>query len=39
MADEVRDVLRQWIAADDEIRALHAQIKTLRERKTQLVLR
>lgn len=36
MADEVRDVLRQWIAADDEIRALQAQIKTLRERKTQL---
>ena len=36
MADEVRDTLRQWIAADDEIRALQAQIKTLRERKNQL---
>jgi len=33
--DAVRDALRQWIAADDEIRALQAQIKTIRERKTQ----
>jgi hypothetical protein len=36
MADEIREVLRQWIGIDDEIRALQAQIKTLRERKTQL---
>ena len=36
MADEVRDVLRQWIAVDDEIRALQTQIKGLRDRKTQL---
>ena len=36
MADEIRDVLRQWIGVDDEIRALQAQIKTLRERKNQL---
>jgi hypothetical protein len=35
MADEIRDVLRQWIGVDDEIRALQAQIKTLRERKNQ----
>jgi len=36
MADEIREVLRQWIGVDDEIRALQAQIKTLRERKNQL---
>ena len=36
MADEVRDILRQWIAADDELRGLQAQMKTLRDRKTQL---
>jgi hypothetical protein len=36
MADEVRDILRQWIAADDEVRGLQAQMKTLRDRKTQL---
>jgi hypothetical protein len=36
MADQIRDVLRQWIGIDDEIRALQAQVKTLRERKTQL---
>lgn len=36
MADAIRDTLRQWIAVDDEIRALQAQIKTLRERKIQL---
>lgn len=35
-ADDVRDVLRQWIGVDDEMRALQAQMKTLRERKTQL---
>ena len=36
MADEIRDVLRQWIGIDDEIRTLLAQAKTLRERKVQL---
>jgi hypothetical protein len=36
MADEVRDTLRQWISADDEIRALQVQIKALRDRKNQL---
>jgi hypothetical protein len=36
MADEVKDTLRSWIAADDEIRALQAQIKTIRDRKNQL---
>ena len=36
MADEVKDTLRSWIAADDEIRALQAQIKTIRERKNTL---
>jgi hypothetical protein len=36
MTDEIRDVLRQWIGIDDEIRALAAQAKTLRERKSQL---
>jgi hypothetical protein len=36
MTDEIRDVLRQWIGIDDEIRALAAQAKTLRERKQQL---
>ena len=36
MTDEVRDTLREWIAADDEIRGLQAQIRALRERKTQL---
>ncbi len=35
-SDEIREVLRQWIGIDDEVRALQAQIKTLRERKTQL---
>ena len=34
--DQVRDALRQWIAADDELRALQRQAKTIRERKTQL---
>jgi hypothetical protein len=32
-AAQVRDTLRQWIAADDEIRALQTQIRALRERK------
>jgi uncharacterized protein (DUF1786 family) len=36
MADEVREILRTWIAADDEIRVLQQQIKTIRERKVQL---
>ena len=36
MADEVKETLRSWIAADDEIRVLQAQIKTLRDRKNQL---
>jgi hypothetical protein len=36
MAEEVRETLRQWIAADDEIRALQAQIRQIRERKNAL---
>lgn len=32
-ANDIREALRQWISADDEIRALQAQIKTIRERK------
>jgi len=32
----VRESLRQWIAADDEIRALQAQIKAIRDRKNAL---
>jgi hypothetical protein len=39
MTEEIRDVLRQWIGIDDEIRALAAQAKTLRDRKQQLGLR
>lgn len=35
-AEQLRDSLRQWIAADDEIRALQAQIKTIRDRKNAL---
>lgn len=35
MADQVREVLRQWIGVDDEIRALQRQIKELRDRKNQ----
>ena len=34
-ADEIRETLRAWITADDEIRALQSQIKTIRERKNQ----
>jgi len=34
--DQIRDALRQWIAADDELRALQRQAKTIRERKAQL---
>ena len=33
---QIRETLREWIGLDDQIRALQAQIKTLRERKTQL---
>jgi hypothetical protein len=33
MADEVRETLRNWIAIDDDIRALQVQMKALRERK------
>ena len=36
MADEIRETLRSWIAIDDDIRGLQAQIKALRDRKTQL---
>ena len=36
MADEVRETLRTWIGIDDQIRALQAQIKGLRDQKTQL---
>jgi hypothetical protein len=36
MADQVRETLRSWIGIDDEIRGLQAQIKALREQKTQL---
>lgn len=32
-ANQVRDTLRQWIAVDDQIRGLQAQIKALREQK------
>jgi hypothetical protein len=35
-AEQVREVLRQWISADDEVRALQTQIKGIRERKVQL---
>lgn len=33
-ANQVREALRRWISVDDEIRALQAQIKGLREQKT-----
>lgn len=36
MTDDVRETLRSWIAIDDEIRGLQAQIKALRDRKVQL---
>lgn len=35
-ADTLRDNLRQWIALDDEIRALQTQIRAIRERKNAL---
>lgn len=31
--EEIKETLRQWISADDEIRMLQAQIKSIRERK------
>ena len=34
-AEDIKESLRQWIAADDEIRTLQNQIKTIRERKNQ----
>lgn len=34
--NQVRETLRQWIATDDSIRGLQAQIKALRDQKTQL---
>lgn len=34
--NQVRESLRQWIALDDEIRGLQAQIKAIRERKNAL---
>lgn len=33
---DIRDTLRQWIGIDDQIRGLQAQIKELRDQKTQL---
>lgn len=34
--NQVRENLRQWIALDDEIRGLQAQIKAIRDRKNAL---
>jgi hypothetical protein len=34
--NQIRDTLREWIGLDDQIRALQAQIKGLRDRKTAL---
>jgi hypothetical protein len=33
---QIRETLREWIGLDDQIRALQAQIKTIKERKTVL---
>jgi hypothetical protein len=33
---QIRETLREWIGLDDQIRALQAQIKTLRDRKMTL---
>lgn len=33
---QVRDALREWIQADDQMRALQGQIKQLRDRKNQI---
>ena len=35
-ANQLRETLREWIALDDQMRALQGQMRTLRERKTQL---
>lgn len=35
-ASQVREVLREWIQIDDQIRGLQAQAKQLRERKNQI---
>lgn len=35
-AQQVREVLREWIQIDDQIRALQTQAKQLRERKNQI---
>lgn len=35
-AAQVREVLREWIQIDDQIRGLQGQIKQLRDRKNQL---
>ena len=34
--NQIRETLRQWISVDDQIRGLQAQIKALREQKTQI---
>lgn len=36
MTEDVRETLREWISLDDQMRALQTQMRTLRERKTQL---
>jgi hypothetical protein len=36
MADEVKEALRAWLAIDDQMRTLQAQMKTLRDQKTTL---
>ena len=36
MADEVKETLRAWLAIDDQMRTLQAQMKTLRDQKTAL---
>jgi len=33
---QIRETLREWIGLDDQVRALQAQIKALKDRKTQL---
>ena len=35
-ANQVRDALRRWIAIDDEMRGFQAQVKALRDQKTQI---
>lgn len=34
--NQIRETLRQWIAVDDQIRGLQAQIKALRDQKVQI---